>query len=92
MRLKEPYALDLEYTRAMMGFLLFRREPSDIALIGLGGGSTLVALFTDFLFRSDLAVGKSLALANGIVAPLAALVLWWGLPHFRRSAAALARA
>lgn len=61
-------------------------------LIGLGGGSTLVALFTDFLFRSDLAVGKSLALANGIVAPLAALVLWWGLPHFRRSAAALARA
>jgi len=39
MRLKEPYALDLEYTRAMMGFLLFRRQPSDIALIGLGGGS-----------------------------------------------------
>jgi spermidine synthase len=39
MRLKEPYALDLEYTRAMMGFLLFRREPIDIALIGLGGGS-----------------------------------------------------
>lgn len=61
-------------------------------LIGLGGGSTLVALFTDYLFRSDLAVGKSLALANGLVAPLAALVLWWGLPHFRRSAAAVARA
>ncbi len=39
MRLKDPYALDLEYTRAMMAFLLFRREPSDIALIGLGGGS-----------------------------------------------------
>jgi len=39
MRLKEPYALDLEYTRAMMAFMLFRREPSDIALIGLGGGS-----------------------------------------------------
>lgn len=60
-------------------------------LIGLGGGSTIVALFTDFLFRSDLAVGKSLALTNGIVAPLAALVLWWGLPHFRRSASDLAR-
>lgn len=39
MRLKEPYALDLEYTRAMMAFLLFRRNPRDIALIGLGGGS-----------------------------------------------------
>ena len=61
-------------------------------LIGLGGGSTLVALFTDYLFRSDLAVGKSLALANGIVAPLAALVLWWGLPYFRRSASELAQA
>lgn len=39
MRIKEPYALDLEYTRAMMAFLLFQRAPRDIALIGLGGGS-----------------------------------------------------
>lgn len=39
MRLKEPYALELEYTRAMMAFLLFQRETRDIALIGLGGGS-----------------------------------------------------
>ncbi|MDP2787944.1 MAG: methyltransferase [Pseudomonadota bacterium] len=39
MRIKDPYALDLEYTRAMMAFLLFQRVPKDIALIGLGGGS-----------------------------------------------------
>jgi len=39
MRIKDPYALDLEYTRAMMAFLLFQRDPKDIALIGLGGGS-----------------------------------------------------
>jgi spermidine synthase len=39
MRVKDPYALDLEYTRAMMAFLLFQRAPKDIALIGLGGGS-----------------------------------------------------
>lgn len=39
MRIKEPYALDLEYTRAMMAFLLFQRDPINIALIGLGGGS-----------------------------------------------------
>ncbi len=39
MRVKDPYALELEYTRAMLGFLLFHREPRDIALIGLGGGS-----------------------------------------------------
>jgi len=39
MRIKAPYALDLEYTRAMMAFLLFQRNAKDIALIGLGGGS-----------------------------------------------------
>ncbi len=39
MRVKDPFALELEYTRAMMAFLLFRPEPRDIVLIGLGGGS-----------------------------------------------------
>jgi spermidine synthase len=39
MRLDAPAQLELEYTRAMMGFLLFHRHPRDICLIGLGGGS-----------------------------------------------------
>ncbi len=39
MRLKDPFALELEYTRAMLAFLLFLPQPRDIALIGLGGGS-----------------------------------------------------
>ena len=39
MRLAEPDALDLEYTRVMMGFLLFNPAPQDIVMIGLGGGS-----------------------------------------------------
>ncbi|MCU0933665.1 MAG: spermidine synthase [Thiobacillaceae bacterium] len=39
MRLKDPFALELEYTRAILAFLLFVPEPRDIALIGLGGGS-----------------------------------------------------
>ena len=39
MRLNAPHQLELEYTRAMMGFLLFQRDPRDIALVGLGGGS-----------------------------------------------------
>lgn len=34
-----PDALDLEYTRLMMGFLLFHPAPARIAMIGLGGGS-----------------------------------------------------
>lgn len=39
MRLAEPDALDLGYTRAMMGFLLFSPEPRAILVVGLGGGS-----------------------------------------------------
>lgn len=39
MRLDAPLQLELEYTRAMMGFLLFHRQPRDVCLIGLGGGS-----------------------------------------------------
>lgn len=36
---RDPYALNLEYTRIMMGFLLLNPEPRRIAMIGLGGGS-----------------------------------------------------
>ncbi|RZJ09984.1 MAG: transferase [Rubrivivax sp.] len=35
----KPLALDLDYTRTMMGFLLFNDRPDTIAMIGLGGGS-----------------------------------------------------
>ena len=39
MQLGDPDALDLGYTRTMMGFLLFQPEPRQIAMVGLGGGS-----------------------------------------------------
>lgn len=39
MDLRRPNALDLEYTRIMMGFLLFQPAPLNLAMIGLGGGS-----------------------------------------------------
>ena len=39
MRISDPYALDLAYTRQMMAFLLFNTQPRRIVLIGLGGGS-----------------------------------------------------
>jgi spermidine synthase len=34
-----PDDLDVDYTRTMMGFLMFNRAPTHIAMIGLGGGS-----------------------------------------------------
>lgn len=39
MRLRDPYALELEYTRAMLAFVLFHPAPRRLALLGLGGGS-----------------------------------------------------
>ena len=39
MALDDPDALALDYTRSMMGFLLFHPAPRRIAMIGLGGGS-----------------------------------------------------
>lgn len=39
MRVNRPWDLELAYTRAMMGFLLFTPAPQDVLMIGLGGGS-----------------------------------------------------
>ncbi len=39
MRLADPDALELAYTQAMMAFLLFVPAPSDVLMVGLGGGS-----------------------------------------------------
>ena len=39
MQLQHPDALDLRYTRTMMGFLLFLPASEAIAMVGLGGGS-----------------------------------------------------
>lgn len=39
MRSAEPERLVLDYTRAMMSFVLLQPRPADIVMIGLGGGS-----------------------------------------------------
>lgn len=39
MRVSRPWDLELAYTRAMMGFLMFNPMPPDVLMIGLGGGS-----------------------------------------------------
>lgn len=39
MNLAQPDFLDFEYTRIMMGFMLFHAAPLTIGMIGLGGGS-----------------------------------------------------
>ena len=39
MRMSRPWDLELAYTRAMMGFLMFNPSPQEVLMIGLGGGS-----------------------------------------------------
>lgn len=39
MRIRDPFALELTYTRAIMSFLLFHTKVEDMLTIGLGGGS-----------------------------------------------------
>jgi MFS family permease len=56
-----------------------------VNLTGIGLGGTITALLTDGLFGREDAVGYSMALVGAVVAPLAALALRAGLPHFRRS-------
>lgn len=39
MRVKAPFELELAYSRGMMMFLLFMKQPKQVLMIGLGGGS-----------------------------------------------------
>lgn len=48
MRLSDPYRLELTYTQAMMGCLLFNETPKNALLIGLGGGSLAKFLYRHF--------------------------------------------
>ncbi len=51
-------------------------------LFGITGGSSLVALATDFLFRDPLMVGYSMSLTCCVAGLLGAVVLFWGLKPF----------
>lgn len=55
MKLGDPFALALDYTRCMMAFLLFHPQPRRALMIGLGGGS-LAKFFFKHLRRTRLRV------------------------------------
>lgn len=57
MRINDPSALALEYTRTMMGFLLFNPDPRCIGMIGLGGGS-LTKFCHRYLSRTRIQVAE----------------------------------
>jgi len=55
MRIDDPFALALDYTRCMMAFLLFHPEPRRVLMIGLGGGS-LAKFFYRYLRKTIIRV------------------------------------
>ncbi|MBI2434488.1 MAG: MFS transporter, partial [Candidatus Hydrogenedentes bacterium] len=56
-----------------------------VNLIGMGLGPSAVAWFTDYVFQNEAMVGRSLLAVNMIGAISAALLLGFGLAHFRTS-------
>ena len=64
MRLDAPDELVLEYTRALMSFMLFVPNPGHIAMIGLGGGS-LAKYCYRYLPQSDILV---IEINSGVIA------------------------
>ncbi|MEH6569476.1 MAG: MFS transporter [Halioglobus sp.] len=57
-------------------------------LFGLALGPSLIAALTDFVFKDDAALGRSLMILPLFVCPLAAALLAWGLKYYRAALAA----
>ena len=49
MRVRDPFALELTYTRGIMCFLLFKSNVKEMLTIGLGGGSVAKHVYTSCL-------------------------------------------
>ncbi|MBT4522653.1 MAG: MFS transporter, partial [Halieaceae bacterium] len=60
-------------------------------ILGITGGTTLVALSTDYIFSDDALVGYSMSLISVLGAVLGAVVLGWGLKHFAKTAGEVAQ-
>lgn len=52
-------------------------------LLGLGFGPTILAACTDYVFKDDAAIGKSLALCGLILVPLSFVIVLYSLKHVR---------
>ncbi len=54
-----------------------------INLTGIGIGATAAAAVSDYLLQDDQRIGDGVSLVAAIAAPLAALLLWYGLRPYR---------
>jgi len=60
-----------------------------ISLAGIGSGPTIVAMFTDYVFKDPLAVRWSLAIAPTIAYVLSAILFWFSRKPYVRSVQAM---
>ena len=51
-------------------------------VLGITGGSFLVTVFTDYVFREKMMVGYSMSVISASAALIGALLLYWWLKHF----------
>jgi MFS family permease len=56
-----------------------------INLVGLGLGPQLLPLISDYVFRDEMQIHMSMLVVTVTAEVLAAVILWRGLPHFRRT-------
>lgn len=56
-----------------------------LALIGAGGGPSLIAFFTDFMFRDPDKVGLAIAAAIMVLVPIALFFAWLGMKPMREA-------
>ena len=54
-------------------------------ILGITGGSTLVALCTDYVFQEEQLVGYSMSIISATSAAIGAILLGWGLKFFART-------
>jgi MFS family permease len=52
-------------------------------IMGMAVGTTILAAFTDFLFKDDALLHYSIATACGLFYPLAAIAFWFSLAPYR---------
>jgi MFS family permease len=62
-----------------------------MTFLGIAGGSTVVALCTDYLFADERAVGRSMALVSALAGAAGAVLLARGCAPFRDTVGAVAR-
>ena len=54
-------------------------------ILGMAVGTSVLAAFTDFLFRDDALLHYSIATACGLFYPIAAVSFWFALAPYRRA-------